>query len=718
MPYTLGEAKKVLIPQLEKAAKSIASIPRDACPGNLAVLRIDLHPAFISKSTFPGALLREAGLTHIGSKTIKVEPRRELRRTAPNISESTQLYVTATRAAIAKLPDFAASLEPDIAEANQFTQIENLSAMSPADRIKRDAKNAEAFEISLHAWPDHTIRQLYESFASYAASVGFRVNSKFLFPVGRMLFLGAEGDASALSELAQYSLIRSIRAMPKIRKLRPTVAEHAVSFPVVLPTAAPISDEPRVAILDGGLPKHHALGRFIENYELSDITAKDVPGYLEHGLGVTSAFLFGPLSTTHEAPRPYSYVDHFRVLDEQSDEEDPFELHRTLAHVEEVLLSGRYQFVNLSVGPESPTDDSDLHAWTASLDTLLADGNILMTVAAGNNGRASKENGLNRIMVPADCVNALTIGAADHSSRDWSRAAYSAVGPGRNPGRRKPDAVSFGGSRDEYFHIISSGRRPQMLATMGTSYAAPSVLRTAVGIRAVLGEDVHPLTIKALLINGAAKDDGHDPNEVGWGRVPAEVNEIILCGDGMARIIYQGLLKPGKFLRAPLPLPSKELKGKVKITATFCYTTPVDVEDSAAYTKAGLIVKFRPHIDKKEKKDAEGKKVTGTSAVTRPFFSHAEFRTEQEERADLGKWETVLHASDTMYGSSLKEASFDIHYNARAGGGPVQGRAELLRYALIVTVEAPRHAELYEDILEAHSKLKAIEPKISLPLRI
>jgi hypothetical protein len=718
MPYSLREAKDVLIPQIKKVVKDIQDIPKEACPGNLVAMTIDLHPAFISKSTFPSALLRQAGLTHIGSRTIRVAPRRDLRKTAPEVSESTQLYVTASRSAIAKLPEFAASLALGEIEAEQFTQIENLATMHAKDRIKKDANEATIFEIGLHAWPDHTIRDLYDSFEGYAENLGFRVNSEFLFPVGRMLFVGAEGNASGLSKLAQYSLVRSIRAMPKIRRLRPPVAERAVDIPVALPTAAPISEEPRVAILDGGLPRNHALGRFIRSYELSDEMAADVPEYLEHGLGVTSAFLFGPLSTSHEASRPYSYVDHFRVLDKQSDEEDPFELHRTLAHVEDVLLSGKYQFVNLSVGPESPTDDSDLHAWTASLDVLLADGNILMTVAAGNNGRASAENELNRIMVPADCVNAFTIGAADHSGKEWSRAKYSAVGPGRNPGRRKPDAVSFGGSTAEYFHVVSAGRRPQMLATMGTSYAAPSALRTAVGVRAVLGEDVHPLTIKALLINGAANDDGHDPDEVGWGRVPAEVSDIILCVDGMARIIYQGLLKPGKFLRAPLPLPLQQLAGKVRITATFCYATPVDVEDSAAYTKAGLIVKFRPHIDKKETKDASGKKVMGTSAVTRTFFSNTEFRTEQEQRADLGKWETVLHASHKMYGSSLKGSTFDIHYNARQGGGPTQGRADLLRYALVVTVEATKHADLYDEILQAHSQLRAIEPKISLPLRI
>ena len=57
-----------------------------------------------------------------------------------------------------------------------------------------------------------------------------------------------------------------------------------------------------------------------------------------HRLGITSAFLFGPLSHDTEAPRPYSFVDHHRVLDSDINGEDPLELYRTLAHIEDILF--------------------------------------------------------------------------------------------------------------------------------------------------------------------------------------------------------------------------------------------------------------------------------------------------------------------------------------------------------------------------------------------
>jgi hypothetical protein len=212
-----------------------------------------------------------------------------------------------------------------------------------------------------------------------------------------------------------------------------------------------------------------------------------------------------------------------------------------LAHIEEILLSRQYQFINLSLGPDLPYEDTDVHAWTAVLDTMLGDGDTLTTVAVGNKGQRDEQLHLNRIQVPSDSVNALSIGSSNTSGEKWERASYSAIGPGRSPGRRKPDAIAFGGSPKEYFHVVRPSSRPELAATMGTSFAAPFALRTAVGVRAFLGDEVHPLTIKALMLHATEMVDEAHPNEVGWGRIPQDLDRVIMCRDGVARIIYQGL---------------------------------------------------------------------------------------------------------------------------------------------------------------------------------
>lgn len=710
-PYTFSDARQVLLPAIESANTVFQTLPAKACVDDLAVASLVLHPAYLAKSFFPKLLLDQVGLSSVGSRTRRIKPRHQTKRNAPPEADTTELFVAGTRTALKQFPDFVRSLQADMPAAEQFARIETFTAMTAADRLRLEGTEpGHVYEVGLHLPPAGDANELRALFADYAKDCGFTVNGEFGFEAGSLLFVAVEGDRSGLEPLAQFTLARVIRPMPQLRAARPVTRSMPLAVSFTLPSGEPLSREPKVAVLDGGLPDTHVTAPYVRRYFLADPDANDVPDFVEHGLSVTSALLFGPIEPGDAAERPYAPVDHHRVLDARIEGEDPYELYRTLGHVETVLLSRQYQFINLSLGPDMPVEDQDVHAWTAVIDSILSDGETLMAVAVGNNGERDAALSLNRIQVPSDSVNALSVGAADRTGQEWKHAYYSAIGPGRSPGRRKPDLLAFGGTPKEYFHVVASGKQPTLAATQGTSFAAPLALRSAVGIRAILGDPVHPLTIKALLIHGCEMTDDHHAHHVGWGRVPADINRLITCGDGEARIIYQGELRPGKFLRAPIPLPPFQLEGKVTLKATFCYASPVDPQDAAAYTKAGLGITFRPHSEKRSKAGA-------ANAKSDSFFPAAEFRTEDELRTDLGKWETVLHAENKYYGSSLHEPVFDVHYNAREAGGLASAGAPSIRYALIVTVHAPKHAQLHQDILAAHAVLQALEPQISLPVR-
>ena len=555
--------------------------------------------------------------------------------------------------------------------------------------------------------PDQDSSFIQNEFIAFAALHGLVVHSELGFEVGNLWFVPVQGARQNALKLAEFVFVRVIRPVPKMRGLLPTTKRSGPSVGCTLPSQAPLSSDPRVAILDAGLPQEHTIGKWLRNYRVLDENASDDPEGPEHGLAATSAFLFGPIDPEGTASRPYSYVDHLRVLDEGASLENPLELYRTLGHIEEVLLSRQYEFINLSVGPDVAIEDDDVHAWTSVIDNLLSDGNTFMTIAAGNNGARDSIVQLDRVQVPSDCVNAITVGAASCTSAIWARASYSARGPGRSPGVIKPDLMAFGGGR-QYFHALLPGKKPSLIPLLGTSFAAPYVLRSAVGVRAVLGQELSPLAIKALLIH-SADQNGHEPADVGWGKIPEDLMQVITCPSGVARIVYQGELKPGKYIRAPIPLPAAALTGKVKVKATFSFACATDPQDSASYTKAGLEVTFRPNKDNIEKGKANAK--------TKSFFQRRKFATEEELRADAGKWETVLHDAKTMYGSSLNNAAFDIHYNARDQGGTAF-KAEKIRYALIVTIEAPKHPELFAEILKAYSALVEIQPQVTLPVRL
>lgn len=707
--YSIFDAQEALQPEIAATNSAFSQISKEAKPGDYVVAKMMLHPAYIAKSFFPSGFLREAGLQSVGSRTARVTPRKQIKKKAPTVIETTELFVAGPASKFADLSTMTTTFEMESALAKEFARLEHIAPLTSADRIVSTTAIEEGnyFEVGLHLLPGHD--DFVHSFFRYASKRGFKVYEDLLFTAGGLVFIPVKGNPKKVAELAEFTLMRIIRPMPKLRGTRPMGRGAPISIDFTLPEQQPVSTEPRVAILDGGLPAKHILSPWVNRYDKSDPTAEDVPDYVDHGLAVTSSFLFGPINAKKQAQRPFSFVSHHRILDETSDLEPPLELYRTLGHIEEILLSRQYQFINLSLGPDLPVEDTDVHAWTSVIDEYLSDGETFLTIAAGNNGEDDDVLGFNRIQVPSDCVNGITVGAADRRGPGWQRATYSAIGPGRSPGRRKPDLMAFGGSPTEYFHVAAPSGKREVVPTLGTSFAAPYLLRTAVGVRAILGPTLHPLTIKALLIHTAHKND-HDPDDVGWGKKEEDINRIITCPDGVARIIYQGVLKPGKYLRAPIPLPKDTLAGKVTVTATFCYASKVDPQDASAYTKAGLGITFRPNADKFNKGAAYPK--------SRTFFSPSEYLTEPELRGDLGKWETVMHATDSMIGTTLNKPFFDIHYGARESGGMPTTQPSNIRYALVITLQAPKHLKIYDEILANHDLLVSLQPQISVPIQI
>lgn len=708
--YTLQEAIKRLLPEVEATVSAMDALPLDLCPGDFGVAKLILNPSYIAKSYFPMALLRAAGLESIGSRGTSITPQKWTRKKRPAESGTTEIFVAGKRSAFRSLPGFIKGLEEDSDEAVDLARIEKVAEFTQEERFKDyGPEENRFFEVGLHLLPDEYAEFVSDAFTRFAGTLGISVHSKLSFRAGNLWFVPVEADREKAIQLSSFSFVRVVRPVPKLRGLKPLSRTSMADIGCKLPIEQPLSNEPRVAILDGGLPKDHPIGTWLRAYRELDSKASDDSDALEHGLGVTSAFLFGPIEPGQNCQRPFSYVDHLRVLDSQTGTEDPLELYRTLGLIEEVLLSRQYEFINLSLGPDLPIEDTDVHAWTSVIDDLLSDGNTFMTIAVGNNGARDRASGNARVQVPSDCVNATAVGAANHTESSWSRAAYSAVGPGRSPGLIKPDLMAFGGDHKNYFHVLAPGSKPQLAPQCGTSLAAPYLLRSAVGIRAILGTDLSLLSVKALMVHDADPST-HDKTEVGWGKIPEDLLRTITCPAGVARVIYKGHLKPGKYLRARLPLPDGGLKGRIQITATFCYACPTDPQDASSYTQAGLDVFFRPHAEK-----VKGEKNT---VKTRSFFQRKTYSTEEEMRSDFGKWETVLNDSVRMNGSSLNDPAFDIHYNAREGGGRT-ARAERIPYALVLTVKAPKHPNLFNDILRAYTNiLQPIQPHVSLPIRL
>lgn len=308
-------------------------------------------------------------------------------------------------------------------------------------------------------------------------------------------------------------------------------------------------------------------------------------------------------------------------------------------------------------------------------------------------------------------MNAFAFGSCNFLGEDWQRSKHSSIGFGRSPGRVRPELVALGGEEDRPYFVL--GPSPNTaIPVVGTSFASPTAMRVAAGIRAYLGPVMGPLAIKALMINRSDPRGDRSLREVGWGRVVHSPEDLLTSDDSTAHIIYQDELEPAQWMRVPIPIPDGPLPGKLYITATFCYKTETDPEHPANYTRAGLQLKFRPN---KDKKDDENRQDAKTCAIFSPRRMYGQ--TEQEWRFKSHEWETAIHCRYSPSGSALLQPAFDVHYNARMGGANA-ATAGKIPFALVVTIRSKQVPDLYNRVASQYRmQLQALQP-IRIPLKI
>jgi hypothetical protein len=692
------------------ASEAFEQLRALACPHDETVGELLLNPEYIAKSYFPRDLLRAVGLRLVGSRSRQVTPERRSKEREPKKTLTTELLVAGTRTAFRSWASHVGTWSPDTPAAGELAAVEAFSAPTLTEKIQPITSRASEvlLEVVLHASEFARDAYILEGFKAYLESEDLKADFDRRFYAGGLCFLRLNAPRGKIADVAEFSFLRVTREMPRLRILQPITRSSKTSATSSLPAENALDQSIKVAVLDGGLPAKNQMGAWVKSQDGPNIGSA-IDDHLWHGHAVTSALLFGSIVPGEDASRPYSNVRHFRILDADS-EADPFELYEVLERIKAVLSGNTFDFINLSVGPALPVDDNEVHAWTAVLDEHLSDGKTLAAIAVGNNGEGDAVLGYNRIQVPADCVNGLSIGASDIAGKNWKRASYSAIGPGRSPGIVKPDVLGFGGCDAEPYMVLAPGALGGLTATSGTSFATPHVLRTALGLKAHFGQMLSPLAIKALLVH-SADASSHPQPEVGWGRVPDDLDALVTCKDGVVRIVYQGELTASKYIRAEIPTPVSALKGNVEITATFCFATAVDSAHPGNYTRSGLEVFFRPNEDVRE----DG----AMHAKTASFFRPGElYPTEDELRRDAHKWENCLHASIRKRGSGLKRPVFDIHYNARAEGRN-DTTPNKIAYALVISIEAPSNKDIYDQVIRRYrTRLEVLNPVIQIPIRV
>lgn len=715
-PYAWDVQRAHLLPQMALQQVQFRQLPQEACPGDRVVSAVTLHPQYYSRSAFPSELIGGVGLRLVGSKPVVVKPRDGRGSTIEGGIPSTVLFLTGRRVQFQRLFEAASAGEAEDPLIQDLMKVESLSAVQAEDRLMGTLTGSpELVEIVLHHDAELDV-DWEDAFFEFASTSGVELDQAREYQSRGLWFMPAVASADAAARLAEFAFIRAIRPMPKLRPLkRPQMLRAMQAVPhIALPSEEALDSSFRIAIFDGGLPEDHPFGLWANRIEPApkDGIGGPIDACVEHGLAVTSALLFGNVKSGLQ-PRPYSGVDHFRVLGDQTTDT---KLYPVMLYIDQILSQSNYEFATLSIGPVEIVGDDKVTAWTTMLDDHFQQGQMLGTIAVGNAGDAPAP--MNRVQVPSDCVNALAIGASNSEASGWMRAPYSCVGPGRAPGLVKPDILQFGGVDTDQFKFVFPG--PSIAEASGTSFATPAVMRIASGVRAHFGSGISTIGIRALLIHSAANPDEHPREEVGWGLVPNDLTAITVCPDGSVRVLYQGHLDPSKVIRTEVPLPPGELEGMVEIAATFCYLCQTDPHTPGDYTRAGLGITFRPHQHRFPKPSPPKYKPADPDfPESKSFFEGVGRNTEQVLRHDSFKWDTTRHARQRFRASSLDRPVFDIHYQAREPGSKLSPAGAIkLPYALVVTVSASKHPDLYDRVVAHYPTLAAIRPRTHLPLPI
>ncbi len=706
--YSISEAASRLAPRLSRTLQSMAALPDMARPRGEAVALITLHPEFLAKTQFPAALLAGVGLRAIGSRARKITPEKwtPKHKHANLEPETIELYVAGTPQSFNQWSEGLASGGGYLRGAEDLPRIEDIRPLESLDslgrvRLPSDKGESLLLEASIHL-PDDQGAAVMNAFKNYAATLGVQIIQDLSLAVPGLAFAPVRVPRQAVTQLSQFAFLRSLRPVVKLRALPSPRMTRSIGAPFLPPNQPPLNSSIRVAILDGGIPDDHGIAH-LHHYPTPGVVQSH-PGFVEHGLAVTGAFLWGSMHAS--IGTTYASVDHFRVLDLNDDQQaqnSDLHAYRILRRVRDVIETGSHDIFNLSLGPNLAVDDDEVHPWTSTLDDLAADGLRLIIAAAGNNG--AMPDPLCRIQVPGDGVNCLCVGAADSPEHGWSRASYSAKGPGRRPGVTKPDIMAFGGSETMPFRVVRRrGAGHTLDSDMGTSFAAPLVTRAAAALRSLFSANLNALTLKCLLIH-SADQAGHANADVGWGRIASEA-ELPLCPDNTARVIYQGDLPPKQLLRARIPIPPG-LTGRIEVTATICYATEVRASDPLNYTNSGVEVVYRPNAQKHNVNKETEKPSTYAKPDT--FFTQGEYATEEERRTRHRKWETVLHATKRVEAGKLNDPVLDLHFIPRVGARD-HAKPERIRYAMVISVHAPKCADIYERVLTAFPQLQALTP--------
>lgn len=511
----------------------------------------------------------------------------------------------------------------------------------------------------------------FESPESFAEDREFILDAE-LWEVGTQLDRAAQADAlsfqiserggeiadqyvghsfTALRVIGPGRLIRWLLTLPLLRvvDLPPEVDTEVqelleTTIADLGPIEAPDEDAPLIGILDSGVNSAHPLLASVVVDRLSAPTSLGPSDGFGHGSNVCGIAAYGDIRECLEAGsfQAGARLMSGKVINDNGKFDDHKLVPSQMNEIVRALHRQGCRIFNVSLGDRRTSyAGGKVGMWTATLDELARELDILFVIASGNYHHEPAidhaEDYLlgyprylltpeSRILEPANAANALTVGAVAHAAavpRSVSGdvglrpiagvgepAPFTRSGPGVNDAM-KPDLCDDGGNllfdgitqgcvrREESEVFTTHARYLERLFTTvrGTSFAAPLVAyKAAIVLQALPNASAN--LIRALLVNSARLP------EPSLQRLQAFGAEAVtrLCGHGIADgvtastsdtnrvVLYaDGQIRMDRFFVYEVPIPREfaETQGTRYIRVTLAFDSPTR-HSRATYLGVGM----------------------------------------------------------------------------------------------------------------------------------
>lgn len=722
-PVSIEEAAARVIDQSAAAAEVLASTPAKYV-GEYPILEIVLHSSALAASLYPERLFRDCGFVHVGSAVH---------------NDARTVYVAIPEEGLQALQQIAREAPGSIADIkNGIQALDTISVAHPALRDTLSGFDADSalVEIVLHGQPDDNDAPAAAgavtvgSVTALVDSSGGTIEDKWIRHSDTATFIPARVSHDALTEILRHNSVRICQPMPKLRELPAPIPSDQLPLTFSLSGPGLRSGVPplKVAVFDGGVDADREVwqGRVTGGEIGSPVPNGDSRA---HGALVTSAMLYGHLAGTHVLPPPANLnITHYTAIPQAGREYD-LQMYWLLDTIEKVVRDNDFDVVLVCIGPDLIVIDDHIDRWTSTIDRLSFEHDVLFVVAAGNNGELDATARMNRILVPADTVNGLAVGATDSPSGTTS-ASYSAKGPGRTRGQVLPTGMAFGGSEAEPFIAVDNDGA--LLLFQGTSCAAPLVVHGLARAAERLGLKYRtPTVLRCCAIHFADTTRGQNPDHVGYGHLPSDYPQIDYSDAHTAHVLYQGQTTRGEVDVLAVPMPD-EMPAPVDLRITVVSTSEINSTDAGDYVGAGLDITFRPDTTLYTFKSPTDENDKRSLSVTRNAEAVAELeaegwkrsaqpdskswtvqsKTEASRRAE-GKWESVQVINHRLT-TPMVRPRIELQHLSRQRAVLTSGTPPL-KWTMLVTLVCPVGTDLYQAVQTQYPSLEphviTIEPE-------